>query len=91
MTMLLIVHGVVQGVNYRQSTLSKAMELGVVGNVSNLPDGTVKIIAKGMPEQIDKLIEWCRVGPKHAKVINVSCHEIDDKPFDSFVVLREHD
>ena len=67
----LIVHGRVQGVFYRDSTMRKARELGLAGTVRNLPDGTVQIVAQGHPDALEKLIRWAYDGPPAAVVSDV--------------------
>ena len=42
-----IVHGRVQGVNFRYYTRQQARQLGVTGCVRNLWDGTVEVWPKG--------------------------------------------
>ncbi len=64
----LIVHGRVQGVFYRDSTMRRARELGLVGTVRNLPDGTVHIVAQGPAVALEDLIRWAREGPPSAVV-----------------------
>ena len=63
--------GQVQGVFFRQSTKEKADELNIVGWVRNEPDESVLIAAEGEEENLQKLIEWTRVGTKFAKVERV--------------------
>lgn len=62
------VSGIVQGVYYRYSTKEKADELGLSGFVRNLPDGSVEAHAEGEEEDVLGLIEWCRQGPRGARV-----------------------
>jgi len=64
----LIVSGVVQGVSYRYSTKQKADELRLIGFVRNLPDGSVEAVAEGEEEDVERLIEWCKRGPRGARV-----------------------
>ena len=63
-TISITVSGKVQGVFYRQSTKEMATSLGITGQVKNLSDGSVYIIATGTKEQLDKLVDWCRQGPR---------------------------
>lgn len=72
----LIVHGIVQGVNFRFSTQQKAQSLGLVGWVRNKKDGTVEAVAEGSDEEISKFISWCNTGPKMAKVTKVDITEV---------------
>jgi acylphosphatase len=70
----LVVHGRVQGVFYRATTLEKAIELGLTGWVRNRADGAVEVVAEGDRQEIENLVDWCRVGPKHAQVTDVDIH-----------------
>lgn len=63
--------GIVQGVCFRYSTKRKADELGLSGTVRNMPDGSVRIVCEGDEETITRLIEWCRLGPRGARVDRV--------------------
>ena len=67
----IIVRGVVQGVGFRMYTQSEASRLGLRGYVRNLPDGTVKIVADGPADAIERLIEWAKHGPPAAVVEDV--------------------
>jgi len=67
----LIVLGRVQGVFFRASTLEQAQQLGLVGWVKNLPEGSVEIVAEGRRYAIEELVTWCRQGPPMAKVMDV--------------------
>jgi acylphosphatase len=68
---VLIVHGRVQGVFYRDSTMRKARELGLTGTVRNLPEGSVEIVAQGPGPALDDLILWAHEGPPAAVVSEV--------------------
>jgi len=67
----IIVKGKVQGVYYRASAKQKAEELGIGGFAQNLPDGSVLIEAEGDETALKEFMDWCRTGPKHAKVSEV--------------------
>jgi acylphosphatase len=62
------VTGLVQGVFYRQSTAGEAARLGLSGNVRNLPDGSVEVVAEGAREAVLALVAFCRRGPPSARV-----------------------
>lgn len=73
--------GKVQGVFYRQSTLQKAKELHVSGEVWNNTDDTVGILATGEEEALLQLTDWCSEGPSRAQVHSV---EVTDQPLQEF-------
>jgi acylphosphatase len=87
-TYSIIVKGKVQGVFYRQGTREKAVAIGVKGIVRNEDDGTVKIIATGSSEQLNKLIAWCRQGPPRARVDSVDVKEEAYQNFTGFSIVR---
>lgn len=63
-----LVSGKVQGVFYRASTRERALDLGVSGRATNLPDGRVEVIAEGDVVALDALEAWLRLGPPAARV-----------------------
>ncbi|MFV8755297.1 acylphosphatase [Nannocystaceae bacterium ST9] len=83
------VRGIVQGVGYRAATAVQARALGLHGWVRNREDGSVELIAEGSREQLDALIEWCRVGPRMAEVdaVDVAWSSATDE-FLGFEVVR---
>lgn len=87
-TVSIVVTGKVQGVFYRQSTREQALTLGITGEVRNMPDDTVHIIATGLAEQIEKLTEWCKQGPPRAKVNSVFAKELPLQAFEKFTIVR---
>jgi len=80
--------GRVQGVFFRQSAREKAISLGIKGTVRNCEDDSVEIIATGTKEQLDKLIQWCRVGPPRAEVTDVTSQELSLQEFRNFSIVR---
>ena len=67
-----IIHGRVQGVNFRHYTHRRAMGLGLAGYVRNLWDGTVEVVAEGPRPALDELLAFLRVGPRGSTVTEVS-------------------
>ncbi len=63
--------GQVQGVNFRYSIWQEARDLGLVGWVKNLSDGSVEIEAEGEELTLKRLIDYSRSGPQEAKVKSV--------------------
>ena len=54
------VYGKVQGVCFRKYTLDCANLLGIVGNVKNLPDGTVVVHAMG--KNLEEFKKYLKIG-----------------------------
>ncbi|MFZ5916652.1 MAG: acylphosphatase [Chloroflexota bacterium] len=65
------VHGRVQGVSFRYYTHQQAQQLGVVGFVRNLWDGSVEVMAEGERSRVAQLLSWLRQGPRMASVERV--------------------
>lgn len=87
LTVNIVVRGVVQGVFFRANAERVARELGLFGWVKNEEDGSVRIVAQGEKEKLDKLIEWCNAGPQGARVDSVGVKEvITEEKFDEFHV-----
>jgi acylphosphatase len=87
-TVHLLVKGKVQGVFYRASAKEIAEELGVTGWIKNTEEGDVEITAKGSDEQLQKFIEWCKIGPRRAIVTGVETSELEEASFKGFEVIR---
>ncbi len=87
-TVHIIVTGKVQGVFYRQHTKETAIAAGITGEVKNMPDSSVHIIATGNSVQLQELIEWCKEGPPKAKVADVMVKEIEFQSFEKFSITR---
>ncbi len=67
----ILITGRVQGVFFRHTAMEEAQGLGLSGEVQNLPDGAVAVIAEGPREALDELLAWCRHGPPGASVEEV--------------------
>lgn len=57
-----VVTGKVQGVRYRDYVQSAAVDLGLVGSVRNRTDGSVYVVAQGMPEVLKQFVEYLHEG-----------------------------
>ena len=75
-----VVHGRVQGVFFRGSTVERAREVGVNGWVRNRADGTVEAVFEGSAEQVAEMVRYCREGPPWARVERIE--EIEETPED---------
>jgi acylphosphatase len=65
------VEGRVQGVFFRASARQQANALGLRGYARNLPDGRVEVLAVGDVQAVERLSEWLKHGPPHARVERV--------------------
>ncbi|MBA2333022.1 MAG: acylphosphatase [Actinobacteria bacterium] len=63
-----VVQGRVQGVFFRETVRRRAQAPGIAGSVRNRPDGSVEAIFEGEREAVERLVEFCREGPRGARV-----------------------
>jgi len=73
-----VVHGLVQGVYFRDTTRRRAQSAGVAGWVRNRPDGTVEAVFEGATGAVEQLVAFCHEGPRGAWVDRVETS--DEKP-----------
>jgi acylphosphatase len=66
-----VVHGYVQGVNFRYYTTRVARSLGLRGWVANRRDGTVETVAEGRRSDLDEFVAFLHQGSPAASVHNV--------------------
>jgi DNA ligase D-like protein (predicted 3'-phosphoesterase) len=81
-----LVHGEVQGVGYRDATLRRARELGVMGWVRNEEDGTVRVHAEGPEAAVDDLVAFLREGPAAARVADVETEPVKVEGHEQFAI-----
>jgi acylphosphatase len=82
------VKGKVQGVSYRFNAHMEGLKLGLTGYVTNLANGDVFIEAEGEEDNINKLIQWCYVGPPLAKVQEVKAEEGEVRNYRNFEIKK---
>jgi len=75
-----LVSGRVQGVFFRARTMQEAVRQSVNGLVRNLPDGRVEAVFEGEKEAVDRMVDFCREGPRGAVVLGV---DVKWEPFTS--------
>ena len=73
----LTITGRVQGVGYRDWTITTARRLGLTGWVRNSIDGAVEALIVGDDEAVGEMIDACRRGPTMARVDNVDIEPVD--------------
>lgn len=74
----MVIAGRVQGVGFRHFIWRRAGELGLRGDVRNLPGGEVEVRALGESSQIARLAALAREGPPAARVTEVRIEPGDD-------------
>jgi acylphosphatase len=83
-----IVSGRVQMVMFRDFTCRKARKVGVKGEVRNLEDGTVEVVAQGEKAALERLIEYLHKGSVLSSVEKVAVEwRAPSKNFDSFELI----
>lgn len=70
-----LIHGLVQGVGFRNFTQQQAQRLCVEGWVRNLDDGRVEAVFEGSAEAVDDLLERVTRGPRLSKVSHIEVSE----------------
>jgi len=81
------IHGRVQGVFFRASTRTQALQLGLAGHAKNLADGSVEVIACGDAIAVDVLHRWLQNGPPSARVDRVEHAENPPYAGEGFLTL----
>jgi len=81
-----VVHGRVQGVAFRYSVQRMAQQRGVAGWVANRADGTVEAVFEGDTDAVERLVDFCREGPRGAEVKRVEVAEEETEGLSGFDV-----
>lgn len=88
--MYCIISGQVQNVAYRAYAQDSATELSINGWVRNLPNGTVEVVAQGLPDILKEYVEYLHEGSLRAKVESVSIDWRTSKTvYDDFSIKYE--
>ena len=66
-----VVHGYVQGVNFRYYATRTARRLGLSGWVANRRDGTVETVAEGMRSDLGEFVDFLYRGSPSSSVRGV--------------------
>jgi acylphosphatase len=82
-----VVHGFVQGVFFRDTVRRRADAAGVSGWVRNNRDGTVEAVLEGDDEAVERLVAFCRRGPRGAQVERIEVFEEEPEGLAGFRVF----
>ena len=80
------VRGAVQGVGFRDATMRRARELGVLGWVRNGEDGSVLVHAEGARDAVDELAAFLQEGPRLAQVARVDIEDVKPEGHEQFAI-----
>lgn len=84
----MIIKGSVQGVFFRGYIKENADSLGLNGFVRNLETGNVEVFIEGDIDNVDKMIEQCKTGPKHSEIKEIEITEAPFQDFKEFKILH---
>ena len=84
----LYVEGIVQGIFFRVFVKENAEKNDVRGFVRNLENGKIEIFLEGNVNNVNKMIEICKEGPKHSQIKNVEIKEEKFQGLREFKVLH---
>ena len=82
------IKGIVQGVFFRAFARENAEKNNVKGFIRNLKDGRLEIFVEGNPDNVKKMIEDCKIGPKHSKIEGFEIKKDKFQGFKEFKVLH---
>lgn len=84
----LYINGTVQGVFFRGFVKENAERYDVKGFVRNLEDGRVEVFLEGNTDNVNKVIDVLKKGPRHAQIRNVQVKQEKFQDFKSFKILH---
>jgi DNA ligase D-like protein (predicted 3'-phosphoesterase) len=80
------VRGAVQGVGFRDATLTRARELGALGWVRNGEEGEVLVHAEGPELAVESLLAFLREGPPAARIAEVATEKVKVEGHEQFAI-----
>jgi acylphosphatase len=81
-----IVRGRVQGVFFRDSVRERARAHGVSGWICNRSDGTVEAVLEGRPDHVERVVRFCKIGPRQASVAQINVTEEQPEGLSGFEI-----
>lgn len=71
---------------FRETARRRAESARLSGWVRNNPDGSVEAVFEGEPKAVERLVDWCREGPRGARVEWVDVASEEPEGIDGFAV-----
>ncbi len=84
----LYIDGTVQGIFFRVFVKENAERYNVKGFIRNLESGKIEVFLEGDSDSVNKMIELCKKGPKHAQIRSVELKPERFQDFKTFKVLH---
>jgi DNA ligase D-like protein (predicted 3'-phosphoesterase) len=81
-----VIRGEVQGVGFRDETVRRARELGVMGWVRNAEEETVRVHAEGPAGKVEELTAALKDGPPGARVAAVEIEPVKVEGHEQFAI-----
>lgn len=82
------ISGNIQAIFYKAFVKENAERFNVKGFVRSLDDGRIEIFLEGNPEEVNKLIELSKKGPRHTNVKNFEIKPEKFQGMKNFKVLH---
>jgi acylphosphatase len=82
------IDGIVQDVFFRGFVKENAERHNVKGFVRNLEDGRVEVFLEGNNEDVDKVVELCKKGPKTSQIKGIDMRPEKFQDFKTFKILH---
>ena len=87
LTIHMQISGKVQGVFFRANACKVAEKYGLKGWIKNTNEGDVETVVVGEEDSVKKFIDWCKIGPPKARVMNVLVNNLPPAIFNEFSVF----
>jgi len=87
-TIKAFITGTVQGMSFRNFIKENAEKLELKGFARNLEDGRIECVFEGRDENINKMIQVCKSGPKHSVIKEIVTQNLNHQGFSDFRIIR---
>jgi len=84
----LYINGTVQGIFFRTFIKEHAEKLNLKGFVRNLEDGKIEVFLEGGIDEVQKMIDICKKGPRHSMIRDIKIKPETFQDYTEFKILR---